>query len=713
MSLALTEEHRSLADVARSLLADNGGLAPARATLDVDHEVLPAFWSAFQENGMFGLHLPESVGGQGFGLEELAIVVEELGRVVAPGAFLPSVVTSTTIAAAGTEAQRTALLPGFAAGTSIAGFALRSDIAVAGGKATGTAKAVTSAELATHLAIVVGDDLVIVDAKGAGVTITPNTAIDATRRNATVVLAGADAEVIAGGGAVALRVGRVLASAEAAGGSRAATEMSVAYAKIREQFGRTISTFQAIKHHCANMIIQTEMATALAWDGARTGMDPKHGDIAAASAAALALPAFEFTARKNIQIHGGIGFTWEHDAHIFFKRSAALAALFGTSDDAAAELTALSANGNHRVYALELPPEAEAFRAEAKAAVAKYHAAAEQDQRAVLLETGYLVPHWGKPWGREASAVEQIVIEEEFTGITIANPGITSWVGLTLSQVANEEQIARWIRPALMMETTWCQLFSEPGAGSDAAAVATKAVKVDGGWKVDGQKVWTSGAQYAQWGLCTVRTDPDAPKHKGVTAMAIKMDAPGVTIRPLRENTGEAMFNEVFFDGVFVPDADVVGEIDNGWAVARATLGNERVTIGGQARAGIDAYELIELLPGGPGADLGHDREVGKLVAQEQVIRLLNLRAAARAVVGAGPGAEGNITKVLVSELAQSATELAMKLVGDAGIDGERADIAFQYIFNRCLTIAGGTSEISRNVIAERILGMPRDPLIR
>ena len=265
----------------------------------------------------------------------------------------------------------------------------------------------------------------------------------------------------------------------------------------------------------------------------------------------------------------------------------------------------------------------------------------------------------------------------------------------------------------MLGETIWCQLFSEPGAGSDAAAVSTKAVKVDGGWKVDGQKVWTSGAQHCQFGLATVRTDPDAPKHKGVTAMVIKMDAPGVTIRPLRENSGDTMFNEVFFDDVFVPDADVVGEINNGWAVARATLGNERVTIGGQARNGIDAYDLIALLPGGVKADLGHDREVGKQVALEQVIRLMNLRAATRAVMGSGPGAEGNITKVLVSELAQSTTEVAMKLLEDGGVDGENPEITYQYVFNRCLTIAGGTSEISRNVIAERILGMPRDPLIR
>jgi len=716
MSLALTEEHRSLADVVRSLMADHDALGAARATLDAEAEAIPAFFPALQENGLFGIHLPESVGGQGFGLEELAIVVEELGRAVAPGSFLPTVVTSATIASAGTEVQHKALLPGFADGTSTAGIAVHTNLTLAGGKASGTAASVTSAELASHLALVIGDDLIVIPADASGVSITPNKCIDSTRRNARVELTEvevASENLIIGGGAIAMRIGRVLASAEAAGGARVTTETAVAYAKIREQFGRTISTFQAIKHHCANMIIQTEMATALAWDAARTGTDPEHGPMAAASAAALSLPAFEFNARKNIQIHGGIGFTWEHDAHLYFKRSAALAVLFGSADDAAEELTKLSAGGHHRVYALELPPEAEAFRADAQAAIAAYSAAAEADRRRVLLETGYLVPHWGKPWGREAKAIEQLVIEEEFADITIPNMGITGWVGLTLSQLATQEQVERWLRPALLGETVWCQLFSEPGAGSDAAAVATKGVKVDGGWIVDGQKVWTSGAQYCQFGMATVRTDPDAPKHKGVTAMVIKMDAPGVTIRPLRENTGEAMFNEVFFDGVFVPDADVVGEVNNGWAVARATLGNERVTIGGGGGNGIPGDELIAMLPGGVGSDRGHDREVGKLIAQDQVIRLLNLRAAARAVIGSGPGAEGNITKVLVSELAQSSTELAMKLLGDAGVDGERADITFQYIFNRCLTIAGGTSEISRNVIAERILGMPRDPLIR
>ena len=236
MSLALTEEHRSLADVARSLLADHGGIDQARATLDTKDEVLPAFWAPFKENGMFGLHLPEEFGGQGFGLEETAIVVEELGRVVAPGAFLPTVVVSATIAAAGTQAQKQALLPGFAEGDSTSGFSLHNTITVSGGKASGTANAVTSAELATHLAFVVGNDLVIVPASSA--TITPNKTIDESRRNAKVELKDAPAEIIVGGGELAHRIGRVLAAAEAAGGARPVSHVIPANAGIHRGLAR-------------------------------------------------------------------------------------------------------------------------------------------------------------------------------------------------------------------------------------------------------------------------------------------------------------------------------------------------------------------------------------------------------------------------------------------------------------------------------------------
>ena len=205
------------------------------------------------------------------------------------------------------------------------------------------------------------------------------------------------------------------------------------------------------------------------------------------------------------------------------------------------------------------------------------------------------MPHWPRPWGRAAGAVEQLVIDEELPDVERPQLGIGTWVVLTIVQHATPDQIERWIRPSLHGDLYWCQLFSEPNAGSDAAAIQTKAARVDGGWLVNGQKVWTSGAQNSNMGLATVRTDPAAPKHAGISTFAIDMHAKGVEVRPLREITGESLFNEVFFDDVFVPDDDVVGEINSGWTVARATLGNERVSIGGNRsnRDVIDDEELV------------------------------------------------------------------------------------------------------------------------
>jgi alkylation response protein AidB-like acyl-CoA dehydrogenase len=304
-----------------------------------------------------------------------------------------------------------------------------------------------------------------------------------------------------------------------------------------------------------------------------------------------------------------------------------------------------------------------------------------------------------------------LVIEEELAEVEMPVLGIGGWVLLTLTQTANAEQIERWVPPSRAGELQWCQLFSEPNAGSDAAAVQTKAVKVDGGWRVTGQKVWTSGAQHCNRGLATIRTDPSAPKHKGITAMVIDLQSPGVEVRPLREITGESLFNEVFFDDVFVPDVDVVGEVNDGWRVARTTLGNERVTIGGGSREGLSAYELLELA-GRHGADDAEIRRaIARLVVEEQAMRLINLRQVTRAVVGSGPGPEGNVTKLLSAEHAQRVTELAMRIAGTAAAVGNEERISFEYLFDRCLSIAGGTSEITRNVIAERILGLPRDPL--
>jgi len=246
--------------------------------------------------------------------------------------------------------------------------------------------------------------------------------------------------------------------------------------------------------------------------------------------------------------------------------------------------------------------------------------------------------------------------------------------------------------------------------------VKTKATRVDGGWLVNGQKVWTSGAHEAAFGFATVRTNPDVPKHDGITTMVIDMHAPGVEVRPIKMPTGGSSFNEVFFNDVFVPDDDVVGPVDGGWTVARATLGNESVSIGGgQGGMAMPAAALVGMLDANPDRLYGGAARIGRYAAQQQAMGLLNLRSAHRAVAGGEPGPEGAITKLVLSELGHEAVAIQVELLGPeaALLDGQGAVAGNMVLMHRGMSIAGGTSEIKRNQIGERILGLPRDPLLK
>jgi alkylation response protein AidB-like acyl-CoA dehydrogenase len=707
MGIAISDDHLELSAVAEAFLARTGALAEARSLLDAPEETLPAAWKEMADLGWLGLHLPEAHGGSGFGFAELVLVVEALGGVVAPGPFLPTVWASAVIAACGTDAQRAELLPGLADGSVRAAVGLDERTHL-----------VLGAGLADLFLLPAGDDLVLVSRDDVTVSMPTNT--DATRRVGAVTLDGTPVadRVLSGARATAVVLGRVLAAAEATGGAQACVTMASEYAKVREQFGRVIAMFQAVKHQCADMLVATQLATAATWDAARTEPGTPEFELAAAVAAAQALPAFVMCADKNIQLHGGIGFTWEHDAHVYLKRAVTLAAMFGPAGAIDVDVARLVGAGVQGEHAVELPPEAETYRAEVRTFVEQYRATPEAEQLGFFLDSGYALAHWPAPWGRAAGAVEQLVIEEELRAAGVRPPqyGIGGWIIQTLTQYADADQMERWIRPSLEYELTWCQLFSEPGAGSDAAGVRTKATKVDGGWKVTGQKVWTTGAAQCNRGLATVRTDPDKPKHDGITVLVIDLEAPGVDIRPLREATGHALFNEVFFDDVFVPDEDVVGPVDGGWRVARSTLGNERVSIGGGGGGiGDPLFDLLDLAHRYAGDDTAALEPVGHLLSERASMRLLNLRTAERAVAGGEPGPEGNVAKLLSAEHSQRQAALALRIIGPAGAlaEGQDAGVQQTEIFARCLTIAGGTSEIVRSQIGERLLGLPRDPLLR
>lgn len=719
MGIAITEDHRELAGVVRSFLQARGARSAARALLDTTDEQRPSFWAELGGLGWLGLHVAEQYGGAGCGLPELVVVVEEFGRAVAPGPFVPTVIASAIISSAGSAEQRARLLPSLVDGTVTAGIGVGTNLTATGTRLSGDAGVVLGAGLADVLLLAVGEDVAIVDRTADGVSVDVPTNLDLTRRSGRVTLTDVEpSDILSGAAGLALALARTLVAAEAVGGAQDCVESAVEYAKVREQFGRTIGTFQAVKHHLANMLVAAEAATATVWDAARAAdADDEEFTLMAACAAALALPAYMRNAELNIQVHGGIGFTWEHDAHLHLRRAITVRGLLGGRQPAA-DVYALTAKGVVRQNSIDLPPEAEQLRADIRAEFATWSELDGQQLREAMIATGYLMPHWPKPWGRAADAVEQLVIDEEMRTAGIKRPdlSITGWVVLTLIQHGTPEQIERLVEPALRGEQVWCQLFSEPGAGSDAAAVSTKATRVDGGWRITGQKVWTSGAQHCQLGLATVRTDPDAAKHAGVTTVIVDMSAPGVEVRPLRQITGGAEFNEVFFDDVFVPDRDVVGQPNGGWKVARATLGNERVSIGGGVAAGQGAAgAVIDLTQRYGDRVSGAEERAGQFLADDHALRLLNLRRAARSVAGAEPGPEGNVTKLLIAEHVGARAGLCAELSGaDVALVAPPAKVAGLLVLGaRGMTIAGGTSEVTRNQIAERILGLPRDPLIK
>jgi alkylation response protein AidB-like acyl-CoA dehydrogenase len=751
MSIALGEDREALAAAARRFVAERCPSAVVRAAVDAgtEGEALPPFWDGLAKLGWLGLAVPEADGGEGYGYGELAVVLDELGRAVAPGPVLP-----TTWAAA---LVPPALRADLAAGRRVGAVALAGTVTGAraddgdrdrdregagGSDGDGAGGAGAGGRDALRLTGVAGPvlcgalaDVVVVPVMLAGserwavvsgedVAATPVDPLDATRGLARIDLRGTPATLVPDLTRARVEaVGVALAAAEAAGGAGWCVETAAAYARDRRQFGRPIGQFQAVKHRCADMLVALEEARATAWDAAAAlDADPDAPDtaLAVAAAGAVAFDAFATVAKDCIQVLGGIGFTWEHDAHLYLRRATALRQLFGGPGPWRAAAAAAALAGVRRRLAVDLPPEAEALRAEVREAVERIAALPPHERRVPLADAGLLVPHWAPPWGRDAGAVEQVVIDQELRRAAVRLPHLMvgAWAAPTIAVHGSPEQQERWVRPTLYGEITWCQLFSEPEAGSDLASLRTRATRTAGGWRLDGQKVWTSMAAEADWGICLARTDPDAPKHLGITYFVVDMGTAGIDVRPLRELTGMSMFNEVFLDGVFVPDDAVIGAVDGGWPLARTTLANERVSMGSGSSFGGGIESLVRLVGERVAAgDLDADDPrlldgLGALVSEAHALAAIGLRSTARSLSGAAPGPEASVRKLLGVEHDQRTQEMGLLLLGPEGATtvGAAAQWTYGFLANRCLTIAGGTSEIQRNVIGERLLGLPRDP---
>jgi alkylation response protein AidB-like acyl-CoA dehydrogenase len=645
---------------------------------------------------------------------------------------------AAVVSAGAAEDQRKALLAPLVDGSCPAAVALPAS-AVLTGTPTADGGLVLEGEVVPVLAVALARRLVapvsvpagdggeatlqwcVLDLDAAGVTVEPLASLDPTRRVGRVRVQGvalaAERRLPEASDALVRDLALVVVAAECAGGARWCLEVGTEHARDRRQFGRPIGQFQAIKHRLADMLVTVEQVTALAWDAAQAADagEVSQAGLSAILAGALVLDAYVECAKGCIQVLGGMGFTWEHDAHLHLRRALTLRQLVGPSAALRVEASRTAVAGSRRRLAIELPEDAEAVRAEVHAAVAEVAAATEPDERRRrLVDAGLLTPHWPAPWGRGAGPVEQLVIDEELAAVKVHRPNLAvgAWALPTIIAHGTEAQQERWVGPTLRGDMVWCQLFSEPGAGSDLASLSTRATRDGAGWVLNGQKVWTSIARQAHWGICLARTDPDAPKHEGITYFIVDMRSAGIEVRPLREITGDAMFNEVFFTDVFVPDDCVVGAVNGGWRLARTTLANERVSMASGATFGFGVEWILRTLQAEVQPDPVVLDELGGLLAEAQSVALLGARSTLRSVSGVEPGPEASVRKLLGAEHEQRVQELGLTLLGPLGatVEGDAGRWARGFLSTRCLTIAGGTSEVQRNVIGERILGLPRDP---
>jgi alkylation response protein AidB-like acyl-CoA dehydrogenase len=665
--VSVTEDlQRAVRDMAERA----GTLATVRA-METAPDAWRRHWPAVTDLGLL------SITADGGTLTDQAAAIEEAARGLVPGPVLPSALTTVLLGAP-------------------MGIALQTgDVTVTDGRASGDLTPVMFAD--GPVLFRSGDTWFT----GSG-SVTDLTPVDFSRPlgrvrfdDVPVTATGLDTTRV-------LDLAATLFAAEAAGIARWCLDTAVAYAKIREQFGRPIGSFQAIKHLCAEMLCRTEQAAALAWDAARGG------DLSAPAAAALAVDAAVENAKDCVQVLGGIGFTWEHDAHLYLRRALANRQLLGGTARWRREVAGRALAGVRRSLAVDADDEE--TRAAAREFARSVAGLSTEEQRIRLADSGYLTPHWPRPYGLAAAPRAQVVIDDELARAGIRRPDLVigAWAVPTILAHGTEEQQKRFAGPTLRGELTWCQLFSEPGAGSDLAALRTKATRAEGGWVLNGQKVWTSRAVAADWAICLARTDPDAPKHKGITYFLVDMRSAGITLRPLREITGEARFNEVFLDDVFVPDDCQVGEVNGGWPLARTTLANERVALGAGSALG-DGVERLLALAGD--LDDGARERVGALVAQGLSVSLVDLRATQRQLDGRGPGPESSVCKLVGVRHRQDVAEAAVDLLGAAGaaVDEATGPALHEFLVTRCLSIAGGTTQVLRTLIGERILGLPRE----
>ncbi|MCX2929377.1 acyl-CoA dehydrogenase [Mycobacterium sp. CVI_P3] len=737
-SVAITIEQEQLAEAVAQFAARHAPIDKTRAALDsIAAGELPTWWEEFTAHGFHAVHLPEDAGGQGGTLGDMACVIEAAAAALLPGPLLSTAVASAVACLADDSAAQ--LISDLAAGATAA-VVLPEDSAVravrdgAGWRLSGSTGSTLGVCVAQHVLLPArtddGADLwFALDLRSAdeSLQLEQQRGTDLSTDVGVLILADCPADdAVSGIDTERARcVVAALTACASAGTVRRGVETAVDYIRTREQFGKPVGSFQALQHKAAVLLVNAELASATAWDAVRASDESiEQHRLAAASAALMAVCAGPDLMLDALLMFGAVGYTWEHDTHLYWRRATSLAASLGTSTRWGREAGELArtlkrstavnlgdVESEFRAAIAKTLDEASALRNETPTDDTRAPGLAYGSQRDLLAKAGLVAPHLPAPWGVGASPVQQVIITEEFDkrpGLVRPSLGIAEWILPTILASGTDAQRERFAEPILRGTQRWCQLFSEPGAGSDLASLGTRAAKVDGGWLVNGHKIWTSSAHVAQFGAMLARTDPEAPKHRGISYFLVDMASPGVEISPIKQASGHFDFNEVFLTDVFVPDEMLVGQPGHGWDLAVATMAVERTAIGNYVN--IDRSAALRRMADDDGPD--HDatlQALGGIEAHTTAIKAMVLRETLRLVQGQGPGPTSSIAKYAMVLLLRRASTATLGLTGRLAMleDSDPAVIA-PYFDMPSELIGGGTPEIQLTVIASMILGLPR-----
>jgi 3-oxochol-4-en-24-oyl-CoA dehydrogenase len=740
--LAITSEQEDLADAVSRFAARHAPIEKTRAALgSIAAGELPTWWEDLTAHGFHAVHLPEASGGQGGTLADLACVVETAAAALLPGPLLSTVTAS---AVANTADQSGAPLTAELATGTTAAVVLpdQSEIHATshadGWRLHGSSSSVLGISAAQRVLLAArtqdGDEHWFVldtrSAPGAGLSIHPQRGTDLCTDVGVLEL---DDYAVEGGSRIsgidaerARCIVVALTACASAGTVRRCTDTAIEYIRTREQFGRPVGAFQALQHKAAVLLVHTELAAAAAWDAVRASTDSiAQQRLAAGSAALTAVATGPDLVLDALLMFGAIGYTWEHDTHLYWRRAVSLAASLGPTTRWSREVGEL-ARTTKRSTALNLGDVESKFRATVAAVLDRaqelHNAHPSDDQRApglatgaqrdMLAEAGLVAPHLPAPWGVGATPVQQAIINEEFDNrpeLIKPSLGIAEWILPTILDAGTDLQRERFAQPILRGVQRWCQLFSEPGAGSDLASLSTRARKVDGGWLINGHKIWTSQADRAQFGALLARTDPEASKHRGISYFLVDMASPGITVEPIKQASGHFDFNEVFLTDVFVPDDMLVGKPGAGWDLAVATMAVERTAIGNYVN--IDRAAALRHIAADDGPD--HDAALcalGEIEAHTAAIKAMVLRETLRLVDGQAAGPTSSIAKYAMVMLLRRASTATLRLTGHVALLEESDPAVIGPYFDMpSELIGGGTAEIQLTIIASMILGLPRN----